>query len=311
MRIAITGRAGQVARAMGEAAAQAGVELIVLARPEFDLECPETIGALLEAAAPDVLVNAAAYTAVDKAEQDEDRAMALNAHAPGILAAAAARRALPFVHLSTDYVFDGTKTVPYHPTDDTAPLNAYGRSKRAGEGAVRAENPRHVIVRTSWVYDGTGRNFLTTMRALAATRPEIAVVSDQFGCPTFAPDLARGLIGIARAITGAREDDARFGTHHLAGAGDTSWAGFAAAIFDLARVNGVGVSGVGAPRIRPIRTADYPTPATRPANSRLDCASTRAAFDVALPFWGEALARCLAALPPLPMGTTPPAAQAP
>ena len=202
MRIAITGRDGQVAQSLAFIGPQEGVEVVRIGRPAFDLTKPATIYPALEAARPDIVVSAAAYTAVDKAESDHDLAFAINATGAGEVAAAAARLGVPVIHLSTDYVFDGASSRPYRETDDTNPLGVYGRSKLEGERAVAAAHPHHVILRTAWVYAPFGKNFVRTMLLLAGTRDEISVVADQWGCPTGAIDIARTLIKVAKMLAG-------------------------------------------------------------------------------------------------------------
>lgn len=289
MRILVTGRNGQLAAALAEA--RADLDILPVARPEFDLADPGAIENHIKHLRPDIVVNAAAYTAVDRAEAEPEAAMAANAFAPGMIAGAAAAAGLPIIHISTDFVFGGEQPLPYREDDATAPLSVYGRSKLAGEIAVAAANPRHVILRTAWVFSHSGHNFLRTMLRLAATNREIRVVADQFGCPTYAPDLAEAILVIARELVGRAADDPRFGTYHLVGAGDTSWAGFATAIFSASRGHG-GPAAI----VEPIPTSGYPTPARRPANSRLDCAKARMVFGVALPFWAHGVDRCITRL---------------
>jgi dTDP-4-dehydrorhamnose reductase len=291
MRILVTGREGQVASALAEEGPALGHEIIRLGRPDFDLSKPEGIRAALVQHRPDVVVSAAAYTAVDQAESEGDLAMAVNGTAPGIIAAAGAELSLPIIHLSTDYVFDGLKPTPYLETDSTGPQGAYGRTKLAGEAAVAAANPHHVILRTAWVYAHRGKNFVRTMLRLAADRPELRVVSDQLGCPTYATDLARAILDISGKLAAGEAGDERFGVFHASGTGDTSWAGFATAIFELAAAQGWPAS-----RVIPIATADYPTPARRPANSRLDCNKLHKVYGIRQPHWFDGLSRCLARL---------------
>lgn len=265
MRILVTGREGQVARALRDAAADAaGMEFLFAGRPDLDLERPGTIDAAVRAAAPDVIVSAAAYTAVDKAESEPDIARRVNAEAPGLLAAAARAAGARIIHLSTDYVFDGTLPGARVEDDPVSPLGVYGRTKLAGEDAVRAATPDHLILRTAWVYGPHGRNFLKTMLALAEIRSQVSVVADQFGNPTAAATIAEAILAILASW--AKSADSGLGqTYHFAGSGDTSWHGFAAQIFaTLAETGGPAVEAL------PITTADYPTPARRPANSRLD-----------------------------------------
>ena len=285
MRLVVTGREGQVATALARAGERQRIEVVRLGRPELDLERLETIAPALRAARPDVVVSAAAYTAVDQAESEPERAHRVNALAPGRLAEMAAELAAPILHLSTDYVFDGRKPSPYVETDPTGPVTVYGAGKLAGEQAVAHRNPRHVILRTAWVYAPHGKNFVRTMLRLAESREEVGVVADQLGCPTSADDIAQGVLKIAAALHAGQGAP---GLYHMAGTGEASWAGFAGAIFEGARRRG-GPSA----RVKPIATADYPTPAARPANSRLDCARVGDVFGVALPPWRESLGRCL------------------
>lgn len=286
MRLLVTGRDGQVVRAL-RAKSGGDLDVIALGRPELDLSQPETLGAVVARVKPDVIVNAAAYTAVDKAEEEEALATTINGEAAGALARAAAELGIPIVQISTDYVFDGTKPSPYVETDPVAPIGAYGRAKLAGERAVAAANPRHAILRTSWVYDGEGKNFLKTMLRLAETRDELGVVADQIGAPSYAPDIADAVIAVARNL---RDDPrpARCGVFHMTGAGETSWAGFAKEIFRLSAEAGGPTA-----RVREITSAEYPTPARRPANSRLNCDRLASAHGARLPDWRDALNRCM------------------
>lgn len=294
MRIAVTGRGGQLANALLErAAALPDVTLLAFVRASFDLTRPDAMLPELRKVRPDIVVNAAAYTAVDKAESEPDLATAVNGAGAGAVAAAARALRVPIVQISTDYVFDGLKPAPYVETDLTAPINAYGRSKLAGEAAVAAANPDHAILRTSWVYAAEGRNFLRTMLTLAETKPELRVVADQLGAPGYAPDLADGVLAVCRNLLARRDEPALRGVFHMAGAGEASWAEFAEAIFAGAAKRG----GPAAEVIR-IGSADYPTPARRPANSRLDCAKLAAVHGVRLPDWRDGLERCLDRLRP-------------
>ncbi|MCZ8375758.1 MAG: dTDP-4-dehydrorhamnose reductase [Beijerinckiaceae bacterium] len=289
MRILVTGSRGQVARALAEEGAASGHAIFHLGRPELDLAAPADLDILLAASHPDVIVHAAAYTAVDRAEGEPDLAMAINGVGAGLLAAAAARLDLPLIHLSTDYVFDGTKASPYLETDPTGPLGAYGRSKLAGEQAVSARHPRHVILRTAWVYAHEGTNFVLTIRRLARERPELRVVGDQCGCPTYAADLARAILAVAGHLPDRAAGSDVFGIFHVAGSGETSWAGFARAIVTHEAAKGAPV-----PPVVPIPSAEYPTPARRPANSRLDCSKLNRIYGIRLPHWEDGLSRCLA-----------------
>jgi dTDP-4-dehydrorhamnose reductase len=289
LRLAVTGAGGQLARALAEAAAaDASLSVVFLARPALDLASVADPEPALRAARADALINAAAYTAVDQAESEPDLAMRINGEAPAFLARAARRLGMPMVQLSTDYVFDGAADRPYREQDEPAPQTAYGRSKLAGERGVSAEQPDHAILRTAWVHAPWGKNFVRTMLRLAVNRDEIAVVADQHGCPTYAPDLAAAVIAVARnLVTRPGEDDLR-GVFHAAGAGEATWAGFAEAIFAGARARGGPCAAV-----RSIATAAYPTPARRPANSRLDGARLAARHGVTLAPWQDGLARGL------------------
>lgn len=261
MRLLVFGAAGQVGREISDLATARGLDLIALDRTHLDVCDPVAVARALEAHRPDVLINAAAYTAVDKAESEPELATRANAFAPGHMADRCARYGTPFIHISTDYVFNGTKPTAYVESDPVAPLGVYGRTKAAGEAAVRAATERHVIVRTSWVYGAHGHNFLKTMLRLAGEREKLSVVADQRGCPTATRDLAEALLAAAEA---AAKGDARWGTYHFAGSGATTWHGFASAIVAAAaRHTGR------APEVAPITTAEYPTPAKRPRNSEL------------------------------------------
>ncbi|HEX5184731.1 MAG TPA: dTDP-4-dehydrorhamnose reductase [Allosphingosinicella sp.] len=283
MKILVTGRHGQLARSLVErCASHPGLEIVALGRPVLDLEAPETIAPALDAVDADVIVNAAAYTAVDRAEDEPDRAWAVNAEAPGLLAAAAAARDIPIVHLSTDYVFDGSGDGARDETARTGPLGVYGRSKLAGEEKVRAATPRHAIVRTAWVYSPFGTNFVKTMIDVARTRDALAVVSDQHGNPTSALDLADGLLDLLERWNEGAGDG---GTYHLAGTGDASWFELACEVFAQCRKHGLPAADV-----RPIATADWPTRAVRPANSRLDSGRFERDFGFRMPDWRASVA---------------------
>jgi dTDP-4-dehydrorhamnose reductase len=291
MRIAVTGREGQLARALARRGAARGIAVVRLGRPALDLAAPHSIAPALAAARPDIVINAAAYTAVDRAEAEPDLAFAINATGAGAVAAAALELGVPVIQISTDYVFDGTGTRAWRESDETAPLNVYGQSKRAGEIAVAAGNARHAILRTAWVYDAAGRNFLRTMLRLAATQPEVRVVADQSGAPTYADDLADGVLRVAETLQAEPENPALHGIFHLTGGGQCSWARFAQAIFAEAAALG-GPSA----QVIPIATSDYPTPAARPYNSVLDCGRISAAYGIALPPWQDGLSRCIAGM---------------
>jgi dTDP-4-dehydrorhamnose reductase len=237
---------------------------------------------------PNLVINAAAYTAVDRAEDDVEQALRINRDGAGHVATAAHMAGAPVIHISTDYVFDGSKGAPYVETDAPSPISVYGRSKLAGEQAVAAAHAHHVIVRTSWLCSPEGNNFVKTMLRLAGERREIRVVDDQWGAPTFADDLAAGIAAIGDHLMSTSDPAAVAGVYHATSSGATTWCRFAAAILGRA-------AAMGAPscRVRPIATADYPTRARRPANSRLDCNKLAATFGVRLPPWESGLERCL------------------
>lgn len=275
MKLLVFGRSGQVAREMARRLPDA-VSARFLGRDEADLSDPAACAEAVAAAQADAVINVAAFTAVDRAEADEAAAAVVNAKAPGAMARAAAARGVPFVHVSTDYVFDGAGSRPFAPGDPAAPLNAYGRTKLAGEDAVRAAGGVHLIVRASWVVSAHGANFVKTMLRLGREREALRVVADQIGGPTPAAALADALVAGGRALVAG----AAGGTHHFAGAPDTSWAGLARAI--------IAEAGLGC-RIDDIATADWPTPARRPLNSRLDCSGFTAAFGIDRPDWRAGL----------------------
>lgn len=290
MRILVTGREGQVARAL---TARSGGDLVVeaIGRPDLDITDPQSVRRVVEGFRPAVVVNAAAYTAVDRAETDEDSAFAVNRDGAGHVAQAAAQAGLPVIHISTDYVFSGDKTGAYRESDETGPQSVYGRSKLAGEETVAAANPAHAILRTAWVYAPYGANFLKTMLRLAADRDAVRVVADQHGSPTYAPDIADAILAVARRMIADPDGADWRGVFHMSAGGETSWAGFAEEIFARSAE-----AGGPAARVEPITTADYPTPARRPANSVLDNARFAAVFAHRIPEWRSAVPRCLAAL---------------
>lgn len=287
LRIAVTGRNGQVVRSLIERAAVAGTEVVCIGRPALDLGNPDTIESALASTAADVLVSAAAYTDVNKAEAEPELADRINGHAAGSLAARAHALGMPLIHLSTDYVFDGGKPSPYTEDDPICPINAYGRSKAAGERAIAAAHPHHVILRTSWVYSPVGRNFVRTMLDLARKQDAVRVVADQIGNPTAASDVADGILTVARNLAEGRGEE-RYGTFHMAAPGTATWAEFAEAIFSASAACG-GPSA----RVVPIASAAYQTPALRPANSRLDCAKIGRVHGVSLPHWQPSLGLCV------------------
>lgn len=279
MKILVFGRTGQVAREIAAAA-----DVVSLGREAAPLDVPGAVTRAIRDHAPDAIVNAAAYTAVDKAEEETDLAMRINGDAPGEMARAAAERSIPFVHISTDYVFDGTGTRAWAPGDAVSPVNAYGRTKRAGEEAIAAAGGCSAILRTAWVFSAHGQNFVKTMLALSETRDELRIVDDQIGGPTPAADIAAACLTMARALRDAPE---KAGIYHFSGAPETSWRDFAQVIFEMSGAR---------MKVDGIPTADYPRPAPRPLNSRMDCESLGAAFGIARPDWRAGLGRVLETL---------------
>jgi dTDP-4-dehydrorhamnose reductase len=289
MRILLFGRTGQVARELARAAEARGTAIEALGHDAADLRDPAALEAAVAGTRADAVVNAAAFTAVDRAESAPDLAHAVNAAAPGVLAAACAARGLPFLHVSTDYVFDGSPGRPWREDDPTGPLSVYGASKLAGEAAIAramGADGAHAILRTSWVFSAHGANFVKTMLRVGAERDSLRVVDDQRGGPTPARAIAAALMTMADAFAAGRGVPGLF---HFAGAPAVSWADFAETIFAM--------RGGQAPRIERIASSDYPVPARRPLNSVLDCARIRAAYGVERPDWREGLAEVLEELP--------------
>ena len=281
MRIAVTGRNVQLARSLQERAADdAAINLVYLGRPELDLSRPESIAPALAACGADLVVNAAAYTEVDRAEGEADAAFAVNAAGAGAVARAAHDLGLPVIQVSTDYVFDGEARTPYTETSPTNPVSVYGASKLAGEAAVADANRQHLIVRTAWVYSPFGKNFVKTMLRLAGERDSLRVVDDQTGNPTSALDLADGILAAAGAVLQPGFD--KWGIYNIAGTGSTSWAGFAAHIFEES-----GRAGGASARIEPIPGSEFVTAAKRPSNSRLDCTKAEEIFGYRAPDWRQ------------------------
>ncbi|VVO09866.1 dTDP-4-dehydrorhamnose reductase [Pseudomonas fluorescens] len=286
LKILISGQHGQVSRELQLHLKGLG-ELIVPGRDRLDLTKPEQIRQQMRSLRPDLIINAAAHTAVDQAESEPELAFAINATAPGILAEQAFELGIPLIHYSTDYVFDGKKTAPYTEDDSPNPLNVYGKSKLAGEQAIRNVGGEHLILRTSWVYSAHGRNFLLTMQRLLQEKPHLQIVSDQIGAPTWAGTIAHSTrLLIERWKTG---QIGAWGTYHLTARGETSWFGFAQAI-------GEQLQALGKPcaTLEAIQSIAYPTPATRPLNSRLDCTRLQQQWGVTQPDWRSALRECLA-----------------
>ncbi len=272
MTILVIGKTGQVARELAHLP-----DVTCVGRDEADLTVPEQCSHAIHAYTPRAVINAAAFTAVDKAETEEALATLINADAPGVMARACASLGIPFVQISTDYVFEGGGTAPWQPDDPTGPLGAYGRSKMAGEEKVRAAGGVHAILRTSWVVSAHGNNFVKTMLRLGAERDALTVVADQIGGPTAARDIAAACHAMAEQLARAPE---KSGTYHLAGAPDCSWADFARAIFDQAGL---------ACKVTDIPSSQYPTPAVRPLNSRMNCTTTTDTFGIPRPDWRSSL----------------------
>lgn len=291
MRVLVTGQGGQLATGLLASLPAQGLEGVFVGQPEFEFDRPESVRAAFAEAAPDAVVNCAAWTAVDAAEDDEAGAFRANALGPALLAGLCAGRGIPLLQISTDYVHDGRKGAPYLETDAPNPLGAYGRTKLAGEWAALAGNPRTIVLRTAWLYAPVGRNFLRTMLALGAERPELRVVADQIGHPTAAPDLADAIAAILATLRRGGWRPEYGGVFHAAARGHTSWHGFAEAIFAAAARYGRR-----RPVVRPIATADYPTKAVRPADSRLDCTKLETVFGLRLPPWEAGLERVMRAL---------------
>lgn len=284
MKILVTGKDGQVGHELMKTLAPLG-KVVGVDLKECDLSQSAAIDALLERVKPDIIVNPAAYTEVDKAESEPTIAHAVNAQAPKILARYAARHNLPMIHFSTDYVFDGAKTSPYLEGDEANPKSVYGKTKWLGEEAVRKMAAKHIIIRTSWVFGSHGVNFLKTMLKLAQERDKLSVVADQFGAPTSARLLAEA---VAQMITELSEPGSyrKYGTYHVAATGETSWHGYAQVVVEKANKLGI-VTKVSAKEIKPLSTKEYPMPAPRPSNSRLDTTKVRTVFSVRLPKWQD------------------------
>jgi dTDP-4-dehydrorhamnose reductase len=287
--ILVTGVNGQVGFELVRTLQGLG-QVVALDRAALDLNDPTRIVSTVRDLKPSIIVNPAAYTAVDKAEAEPDAAMRLNADAPRVLAEEAARSGAVLIHYSTDYVFDGTKEAAYSEGDPTNPQNVYGASKLAGEKAIAQSGCAHLILRTSWVYGARGKNFLLTMLKLGAERPELRVVADQIGAPTWSNTIATSTSHIIAQSLAAKNSDwwrERSGVYHLTAGGETSWHGFAQAIFEIA----MGEKG---PRVVPIGASEYPVPAKRPANSRMSHRRLAEAFGLSMPDWRDALQLCMA-----------------
>ncbi|MEJ5863419.1 dTDP-4-dehydrorhamnose reductase [Pseudomonas farsensis] len=285
MRVLVCGHNGQVAQALGHSLEGLG-EVLLRGRDQLDMADPEQLRQPLRDLAPDLIINAAAHTAVDQAESEPALAFAINAQAPRVLAEEAERLGVPLIHYSTDYVFDGRKAAPYSEDDAPNPLGVYGNSKLAGELAITEVGGQHLILRTSWVYSQSGRNFLLTMWRLLQERPQLKVVSDQIGAPTWAGTIAASTAALVQRWQGGQAG--QWGTYHLTAQGETSWYGFAQAIGEQLRARGLPCA-----ELLPIPSSEYPTPAQRPLNSRLDCTRLARNWQVSQPHWQQALIDCL------------------
>jgi dTDP-4-dehydrorhamnose reductase len=284
--VLVTGGTGQLAVSLTEAAPAHGLTVHRVGRPGFDFDRPASIAEAFAASAPSLVVNAAAYTAVDAAENDVAAAFRANRDGPAELARRCEAAGIPLIHISTDYVFDGRKGAPYLETDATAPQGVYGASKLAGEQAVLAACSRAIVLRTSWVYSPFGRNFVRTMLAAGQRNSQMRVVADQIGCPTSSPDLAEAILIIADQLAADGWQAGYAGIFHAAGTGAASWYELAIATFEAAARHGMTK-----PTVTPIATFEYPTKAKRPANSRLDCGKLAEVFGLRLPPWQDGLGR--------------------
>lgn len=287
-RIVVLGAAGQMGQAL---TALLDDRAIGLTRSQCDLAQPSRLLSYLDQIRPSSVINAAAYTQVDKAEEEEDEALKINAHAPGLLSRWCAKSGVPFVHFSTDYVFPGTGTRPWTETDTVAPVNAYGRTKAEGERQIAEAGGRWLILRTSWVYSSVGKNFLTTILRLAIERDILNIVDDQYGAPTYASDLAQAALTALERAKDAREFPT--GIYHVCNSGETTWHSFAEAIIEEAGSKGLSLK---VKKINAIPTSDYQTPARRPLNCRLNTDKARDMLGLALPDWRSGLAACMKGL---------------
>ncbi|RVT96389.1 dTDP-4-dehydrorhamnose reductase [Rhodovarius crocodyli] len=287
-RILVTGKGGQLATGLLDALPAMGFEPMAVGQPEFEFDKPETVEAAFRTLRPDAVVNCAAWTAVDAAEEDEPGAFRANALGPALLGRLTAEAGIPLIQISTDYVYDGQKPTPYVETDEPRPVGAYGRTKLAGEWAALAANPQTVIMRTAWVVSPVGKNFVKTMLAVGASRPELKVVADQWGNPTAAPDLADAIAKVLARLRETGWQERYRGVFHATNAGHVSWHGFAEAIFEAASARG-GPK----PVVHAITTAEYPTKAVRPANSQLVLDKLRDTFGIEMPSWQQGLNRVL------------------
>jgi dTDP-4-dehydrorhamnose reductase len=292
MRLAVTGTSGQITQALAvHQSRDPDIAVLPIGRPALDLTAEDDLTPVFAALRPDVIVNCAAFTAVDAAEDAPEPAFTVNGYGAGLVAGAARRLNVPVIQMSTDYVFDGTSPCSYSEPQPTRPLNVYGRSKLAGEEAVAGATANHVILRTSWVYAPAGGNFATTMLRLAGSKATIRVVDDQHGAPTYAPDLAAAIVTIARNLITRPADLALRGVFHLTSSGATSWAGFAEALFDESTRRGGPAA-----TVIPIASSDYGARAARPQNSRLDCSKAAEIYGIAMPDWRDGCERFIRAV---------------
>lgn len=287
MRLLVIGSNGQLGWELCRQAKDRGYDLIPLDLPEFDITDKSAVFDTVTQSHANLVVNAAAYTAVDRAESEIDIAFAVNRDGPFYLASACAEVHIPLIHVSTDYVFDGCKNGPYLETDLVAPIGIYGKSKAEGEQKVRHNLKEHIIIRTSWLYGVHGNNFVKTMLRLGREREELRVVDDQHGCPTFAADLAEAILTIASLIE--RGEDISWGTYHYCGSGSTTWYGFASKIFEIAK----DYDTLKLKKVIPVTTSEYPTPAKRPANSIMDCTMLERNFGITPKAWEDSLSRMI------------------
>ena len=287
MKILLTGANGQVGRELARKGLREGFHVLPYDRKALDIRDPRSVERAIQREACALVINAAAYTAVDMAESEPAAALAVNRHGAGHLASSCAQAGIPLIHISTDYVFDGQKGRPYLEIDPLSPLGVYGKSKAEGEAEIRSRTEAHIIIRTAWLYGVQGHNFVRTMLRMGQERERLKVVNDQFGCPTYAADLADAILAVARQVL--QKGEIPWGTYHYCGSGVTTWYGFAQAIFRIAeRYVDLRVK-----ELEPISTTEYPAQARRPAWSVLDCSLIKRTFGITPPPWEESLARMM------------------
>ena len=290
MRVLVLGAKGQLGWELCRRGDEQGFDILAFDLPELDITDPTAVKRVVTQSGASVVINAAAYTAVDQAESEPELAFAVNRDGPIYIASTCAEAGIPLIHVSTDYVFDGCKKGPYFETDPACPLGVYGKSKAAGEMKIREHLQEHIILRTAWLYGVHGNNFVKTMVRLGREKRSLRVVDDQYGCPTFAADLAEAILAVSAQIGGGR--DIIWGMYHYCGKGVTTWHGFAERIFELARKH----VPLELERIEPISTVEYPTPAKRPANSVLGCLKITKHFNITPRPWQESLADMIASI---------------